>query len=256
MSDQDLNELLDAHSKSTATVADQQPAAAPSVTPQVVPVADPYQELLSGITNAEGSQKYANVSQALAGASHANQHISTIEAENSVFKEDMTVKDTKIAMLEKQLEALQTAPEVPTSQPEGLQAKDMDSVIEQKLIEREEAKQKLSIQETQAANKQLFADAVMSQYGDSSKTTLTEAMNKRGWDAAKLQRRALEDPQETLELLGLNVRIPKKDLGVGNSMYMQPNTSPTTPDGRLEGESNGDMYKRLEQHIRNQNGLK
>ena len=77
-----------------------QPDAAVTDNPQPAPATSGYDTMLQGIKSDDGRQKYATVSDALTSIPHKEQHIGTLESENSVLREELAASKARLEAAE------------------------------------------------------------------------------------------------------------------------------------------------------------
>lgn len=169
--------------------AEDQTAAAPEVENNNTSVANPYEELLKGITDSDGRQKFETVDKALESIQHKDSHISTLESENAQLREKLE----KQAKAEELLSQVKNT-EQQTSSP-ALDPNEITKLVESTLTQRE-------LQAKKTANKQDVAKSLMEQYKSQEKVDeyVSAKSQELGVDLFAL---AATSPKAAKELLGL-----------------------------------------------------
>ena len=124
-----------------------------------------YQELLEAITNDEGSQKYKSVSDALVGASHAQQYIKQLEERLAAAEQNGVVNDVTKEIKDALLEARQAPPAQQTRESQDQNIEDLDSKLEQLLAKRDSEAQK-------AQNRKAVNTAMSEKFGEKANEVL------------------------------------------------------------------------------------
>ena len=149
--------------------ADQQVSQEASPTPTENPTTE---DLLGGIKNADGNQKYQTVDAALSSLATSQEHIVKLESENSQYREN----ETKAATMDDLLTELRQQPNtVATPQPVGMSADELQGMTFE-TIRRYES-QKLA-----EANAATVDAAMRKQYGDKAKEVFSSKAKELGVD--------------------------------------------------------------------------
>ena len=154
------------------------------------PSQNPFGDLLGGITNEDGTQKYADVAAALSSMPHAQTHISTLEKDNTQLKEELAKAKAAEELLRKSVN--QSKPEqAALSQDQLFDA--INNVIEAK---------------TQASTKASNLDSVgkifSDTYGDKAKSELQAIADANGVGIDFIKNLAETSPKAVLKLAGLS----------------------------------------------------
>ena len=133
------------------------------------------EDLLSGITREDGTQKYGSVEDALKALVASQQHISTLEAENKSIKEQVA----KIDQIEETLNRLNSG--VPKDQGQPPTKQDTGTLDLAKIQELVAAQFKEYTQNTQKQrNQDSFEDNLRKTYGDDFKNKVSEKASQLG----------------------------------------------------------------------------
>jgi len=142
-------------------------------------------------------KKYSDVNKALESIPHAQEHISRLEEELAAAR----AKIEATTSIEETLKSFQSQKEqdTPTSQP--IDPNEIDSLIEQKLTQKEVAR-------VQSANMDSVASKLVEQFGDKDKAE--EAFDNKakelGVDVSYLNNLAATSPKAVFQLFGTNVK--------------------------------------------------
>lgn len=223
MSDQTLfNE--DAKPNSEAPVADQQPDA---------PAADPYAAMLQGIKTPDGRQKYATLSDAINSIAPKDEHISTIESENSLLREE-------IQKMKAQMEAL-TATQQPSNTDTGTTQTENSSAAVNVEELYAQFKQMSSAEEAQARaklNTDKFKQHLLDVYGEKAASVYTSKLQETGLPESVFLQTVATNPDFAWKSLGLETTVTKNDpsldssrntVAVENKPLEQPKFRQNTP---------------------------
>lgn len=169
-----------------------------------------YNEYLARIRNEEGTQKYATVEDALTGAAHAQEFISTLKTEKSSLEEELnkTKQELEKRMsVEDAMERLASRKdEIQTSNP-GLTREDVQAIL------RAEEQEK-----TAKANRAEVSQALEKVYGDQDKASkaLEEKSKELGLSLQDVAALAAKSPKSTMKLLGLEESLRTKPSSEGS----------------------------------------
>jgi len=176
----------------TAAPTEPVPTALPPAVevPAQPPVTDnPYADLLGGIKTDDGRMKYATVSDALTAIPHAQGHISTLEAELTKVKEELS----KRVSVEESLQQLANKPETTeTTPPVGLGEQEIAKLFDQRLQARD-------AQHVAEANQKSVANTLRESFGDKAEEAYTIKAAELGVDVAFLNTLAAKSPTLVLE---------------------------------------------------------
>lgn len=210
-----------------------QPSANP-VEPQATP--NQFADLLSGIKNDSGQQKYDSIELALQGAAHAQPHIAKLTTENSTMT-------AEIAALNAKLEALGSVNDIvaqlqtPTTDPipaipavPGLSAEDVAKLVQSQLASTATATKS-------TANIKAVTDAMVGSFGAEAEKQFYSKAQEKGFTPDQINTLAKSNPAAVIELL-----IPKVDksvnpMVVGNTSQFQ--LSETT---KIKRSANTDLF--------------
>ncbi len=186
----DQSDILSGEQVATTQPA---PTVAPQVTPAATPSVDAFGQQLSAIKNEDGLQKYANVSDALTGAGHAQEFIKTLKAEATARDEEVHQLQNELANAQSQIASTQTVQPTAAS---GLSREDVHSAMQ----DYEQSKSRQS-------NRKSVIDTLVNHCnGDQVKAS--EMINERlaavGMTRDQLGALSESSPQAVYELLKIN----------------------------------------------------
>lgn len=237
MSDQD--KLFTAEADPLTPAA---PAAVPPTTQN--PPLDPFVDLLSGITNEDGTQKYSDVASALTSMPHAQTHISNIEKENQALKTDLANAKAAEDLLRKSVNE-QTPAQIPFSQEQ------LASVVNTAIDDKTQAGIKASNLE---ATSQAFSDA----YGDKARSEIQAVADANGVGIDFIKSLAETSPAAVLKLAGLTVKpanaLPKSNGNI-NTGSLDGQPSAHVPKSVMGAASTKDViasWRAIGEKVRNQ----
>jgi len=168
-----------------------QPTAAPTESVQTQePSHDPFVDLLSGITNEDGTQKYPDVATALTSMPHAQSHISNLETDNRALKDELANVKAAEELLRKSVNQEKPA-QTPFSQEQ------LSDAISNAIDVKTQAGIKATNLESVG---KVFSDT----YGDKAKSELQAVANANGVDMAFIKNLAETSPRAALKLAGLS----------------------------------------------------
>lgn len=121
-------------------------------------------QMLKGITNAEGKPKYNSVEQALGSISPAQSHIKQLETDNQSLKQEIEALKQQVDEYKQQVERLGSLEDILEQRTEtkGMSQEELDAYFEQKFAQRENA-----ISASQ--NKATVVKSLVDLYGDKAK---------------------------------------------------------------------------------------
>ncbi|MCW8888962.1 MAG: hypothetical protein OQK25_07865 [Gammaproteobacteria bacterium] len=187
--------------------AEQQQEAQQEATPQEQETGTPNAEgqldqMLQGITNAEGRPKYSSVQQALGSIPHAQKHIQDLEQDNQTLKSEMDTLRQQIEDYKQQVERFGSLEDILEKREEtkGMSQEELDQYFEQKLAQRESLA-------TARQNQTSVVNSLVEMYGDKSKAEqeFVAMQNELGVD---LQELAAKSPKAVLRYF----QKPKADV--------------------------------------------
>ena len=199
----------------------------PAATVVTTPAADP---LLASITDETGKQKYASVEAALAALAHAQNHIKTIETENSQLRE----ATTKAKTLEDILQAIKPSEAVPAPAvaPVQTEAVDIAGLVKDTVLS-------IETQRKQEANVQTVVDKIKKVYGEAASDTFYTKAAELGFSKEGINKLARENPTAVLKLLGVEDKAPTKPpMGsIRTDAFLSPPNTPQTRSGMAHGNT-------------------
>ena len=168
---------------------DDKPTASDTVdTTQQDPSTDTFKDLLGGIMNDDGTQKYTNVESALNSINHAQKHISDVESDNAELKDKLIQAEAAQELLRKTMK--ESKPDSSMDQTSMLQA--INDVLDHK----ESVAKK-------TANLNMVGKVFSDTYGDKAKSEMKALADANGVGLEFLQDLSERAPQAVLKLAGL-----------------------------------------------------
>jgi len=156
------------------------------------------------ISNEDGSQKYANVEEALKGGVHAQTHISTLEKE----LKDLREKGDKDVGMEKILEALKGKTEDKSEdKSKGVTQDDIANVVTQLMDNRESLT-------TEKQNITTVVNKFKSVYGDKASETMYGKAKNLGLGQNEINKLIATNPTAALKILGMDGEHKKESDGL------------------------------------------
>ena len=178
-----------------------------------------YADLLGGITNEDGTQKYQDVETALTSLPHAQTHIHNIEADNVKLKEELAQALTAQELLRKTAADKQPAA-ASLSQDDLFKA--IDSVLDAK-----------SEQSTKNSNLNSVGKVFSDTYGEKAKEELKALAESNGVGMDFIRHMAETSPKAVLKLAGLSdtpvTRGSKTQSTVNTESFRMPATVVNKP---------------------------
>lgn len=189
--------------QSTSTVQET-PSSAPAVEPAVNPAqaVDPnslFANQLQSIKTDDGRQKYADVQTALNSIPHAQSHISEQAERIKQLEAELEQRKGMEAVLE-QLQS-QQQPQVEQPSNVGIDATQIDQLLDQRLQQRE-------IAQMQQANAQQVLDKLNEQYGDNAEQQFNAKAMELGMTPAQLSDLARQTPAAALAFFNTPAPAP------------------------------------------------
>jgi len=160
-------------------------------TPEAQPAAIDYSTTLGGIVDASGKQKYSNVNDALNSINFANEHISTIEAENAQLKVEMA----KAQANEDLVAQIQQASKAPTSADNGVSMEAIAAVVQSQLA----ANDKQTVIKN---NQSAVASSLTERFGDKAEELYLAKGKELGLGPQTLNEIAGNSPEAVLAWFG------------------------------------------------------
>lgn len=172
----------------------QTPAVVPAVTPEPAPtsLADPYTDLLKGITTEDGRQKYATVSDAINALPHAQTHIAKLELEATAMREQLA-KAQSVEDVVNQLKQAQPTDNPPQG---GLTEQSVAELVQLGLQQHE-------VQAVKNSNLLDVNNAMIEKFGDKAKDVMQSRSAELGMSVDMLRTLAEETPAAYKQLFGL-----------------------------------------------------
>lgn len=205
---------------------EQTPPAAPATdNQQPATTTGGYDTLLQGITTDDGRQKYATLSDAINSIPHKEQHITTLESENSVLREQIAEWKAKAEAAE----ALKLQQDnTPTGNPQTEQPSASIDVNE--IAQR--VHQELSAKEKQAQAKaklMTFKQKLVETYGEKAQEVYTAKLTQEGLSEQVFLGTVVANPEFAWKSLGLDTK-PVETSPIPDSTYNSTATNETRPD--------------------------
>lgn len=191
---------------------------APPVEPQLAPTQ--FADLLSGIKNDSGEQKYVSVDQALKGAAHAQTHISQLTSEKSSLTAELAELKGKLEGLSSVTDIvaqLQTppiieAPALPVAP--SLSTDDVATLVQNQI-------QANAANLASTANIKSVTDAMVTSFGTDAETKFYSTAQEKGFTPDQINTLAKTNPKAVIELLIPNVQPSVNPMSVGNTSQFQ-----------------------------------
>lgn len=199
------------------------------------PTTSPYDELLQQIVNDEGKPKYSTVEEALKANLHAQQHIQTLEEENSKYKQETTRMEELLNSLQNESQAATQDKVATTTQSESPTPEDTATQEEQLLAKLQARMSEQERQRTQEANKKQALEKVQSIYSDKSAEYMKEKAASLGVSTDFLLNTAATSPQAFYSLVGLNNNQQSKSFN--NSSSVNSTSFETQPKQEYTGDN-------------------
>jgi len=199
--------------------------------PTTTEITDPYKDVLSQITNPEGSQKYKDALTALESIKPkddmivqlqeeiAEAQLKTLEMEDELSKRDSTQELVKKVMENRQQQQN-------TETPSGEDAEKKIDIGE--LVRKELAG--IKAEDSKVANRQSVASELAEQYGDKANTILANKMAELKVSPEFFTSVIEQSPAAALELLGMKTKARAAPVKPQGSVRAE-SFSETTPSG-------------------------
>jgi len=211
-----------------------QPAVIPDTSGQNV-----YEDLVKRVTNSDGTQKYATVSDALNALPHAQSHIADQASKIKQLEEELANRQT----VEAQLQQMQQQPTEPTAQatPAPTEAEFAD------MVSNVLAKQKA--EETATSNAKIVTDRLTQAYGDKAQEFFTAKAAELGVSPDFLNDLAHKSPEALFRTLGLNGATPNPSTTPPATQSAFMNEVPTIPSQkplhRMKSSEKVDLWREI-----------
>jgi hypothetical protein len=172
--------------------------AAPIADPAIEPAPAPTLTIPAEAADLIGEgKKYPNIEVALAALPHAQNHISTLERENSEYKEKLMSNEKLDLVLQKLSTPTPPVVSEPTKSENGVSREDLSSLVQQEIAQ----SAKVNREEANLSSVEL---KLRETYGDSVGQVFNEGAAKVGMSPAQLTTLAKVAPKAVLDLLGEN----------------------------------------------------
>lgn len=207
---------------------------------------DPYADLLKGIKNERGEQKYKTIQDALEGLQHAQNHIQTLMNEKHQTEQEVSTlraATAKVTELERVVLELQKSNT--SSTPASI-----DPAMVQTLVS--QAMERTKQEDTSKQNLATVASAVQKSFGDKAEEVFYSKAQEVGLSRQAINSLAATSPAAALALIGLTVpagttsSAPTKTTINTTEMQPQQETFIRRNDRKLEV---GASYHELNQEM-------
>jgi len=177
-------------------------------------------EILKEITNEDGTPKYASVEDGLKALVNAQEHIKTLESENSTFREDLSKRQTTEELLEQIKNQSQPDSRQDPSSNEGIDLASVAELVDKQLSVREVAR-------STANNQKMVVTKLQEHFGDKAMEVFIAKADELGLGQQTLEEISGKSPQAVLAYFELkpSTAVPKSD-GTINTDNLQPNDTP------------------------------
>ncbi len=219
---------------------------APAADPQqTAPTSSAYDTMLQGIQTTDGRQKYATISDALNSIPHKDQHISTLESENSVLREELAVAKAAAEAATIVAPSNTGTGSTPTAEPNTVI--DVEGLSEQVF---KKVSAEMTAQEQAAVRHQRiveFKNKFTESYGEKAADIYTQKLAESGLSEKILLDAEVASPGAAWKFLGLEkpttVEAPTVLQSSRNSTGSQPVVADTAPRFRPTNQSRpGEKY--------------
>lgn len=183
-------------------------------------VTSPADQLLGGITNEEGKQKYSSVEDALKALKASQDYIKTLEGENKQYKDKLTSAST----VDDILRAVKGAGEPPKK--EELPPQKETSAVSLDGLTDVVAKTIADIEarKVSQANQQAVSQKLKEVYGEKAKETLNQKAKELGLSGSELSALASKSPAAFYKVLGVDSskKVETQVKGVNTETFSNP----------------------------------
>ena len=173
---------------------------------------NPYEDLLKGIVNEQGEQKYRSIEDALVGLRHAQEFIPKLKDEKRKEEEELQRLREEVAKL-KALEdtVAELASQRASSPTSDGMTPDAVAALVQKTL------QDTQIKQTQEQNLNSVVSVMRDKFGDKAETVFYEKAQEMGLTVTEINELAAKTPKAVLTMLGVS----------GDGAHKQPQFNPT-----------------------------
>lgn len=220
--------------------SEQAPESTPAATvPDTAPVASAnngYDTMLQGITTPEGRQKYANLSDALSSILPKEQHISTLESENSVLREELATWKARLQATEAL--GLQTSTPQGNPQTENTSAGiDVNAIIQQ--VQAGISAQEQQTLYTQRVNN--LKTMLVDKFGDKAGTVYNTRLAAAGISEQTLLEAETQSPGTAWKFLGLDTETAPQSNSIPTSTFNSTSVQNKQPEPRKHFRPTGQI---------------
>lgn len=219
----------------------------PEAAPQVANATSDFSDILATITNPEGKPKYGTVKDALIGASHAQKHIATLEAENSELKRIAEQVETLKALMQDNLTQQPKA-----DQPAGLKQEDLENLVRNTLNRTQQ-------EEKATANRMSVLNTLKGKFGEKLNEALEKQSQELGLSVAELGALAAKAPNAVLKYFNAESKGTPAVNGTVNTQALTPSTGPVVaPNNIMWGAPTKDVvgfFRQIKEEVNKELGL-
>ena len=189
--------------------------------------------VLGLVTNEDGSPKYANVEEGFKALAAAQEHIQTLETENSTFREDLSKRQTTEELLTEIKNQSQPERVQDPSSNKGIDPAQVSTLVEQTMTAREQAK---AVQD----NQQNVVQTLRGHFGDNAEKAFADKATELGVSVPYLEEIAGRSPKAALMYFDLKSTssIPQAS-GTVNTESIAPVQD--LPSAKIAGGSTKDL---------------
>jgi len=210
MSDQDES-IFGSNNVVPSAPQDQQVAEAPSQNKS-------YEDLLAMVVKEDGSPKYTNVEAAIRSIPHAQSHISTLEKELQELRVEVERRKTAEEVLEN-FKSVGEKNSVEKPSAPTLDLKDLDSIIERKLTEKD-------VRQKARDNVNTVMEKLTAKFGERADEMYKKAASEAGMSLSMMNQLAASSPNAVFKLTGVDAQqapmAPAKTSGSINTGAIHP----------------------------------
>lgn len=207
----------------SSVFSEQQPTKAPEATPtQSAP--NPYEDLLKGIKNEAGVQKYATIDDALKALQHAQTYIPEVKSQLTQREQELAEARAKLeqqAALEEVVSRL-AKPNQPDATVDQPRASGLDESAVMRLVQQQLAASQA--QQSAQQNQQQVEAALKAQYGDKTADVVRQRAAELGLTPQALGELSSKSPQAVLALFNTKGTTGPKP--TTSSVNIAPSYSP------------------------------
>jgi len=189
-----------------------------TTTQETVTQANPAEELLKGIVNENGEQKYQDVDTALKALQASQEHIAKLEAEHVALREQAS----KAKTAEELLAEVQKTQEVTPSHGE-IDTSKLAQLVDERLNALDQANRSRE-------NQDKVVSAMKEVFGDKAGEVFQQKAQDLGLDVGFLESVSAKSPEAALELLGVKNKPQQTHQSQGSvNTETMPTQKPETP---------------------------